>query len=151
MSQYGEAAPDANLEPKGTFRIELDNIQIMAFEKCVIGGIEWTVMESRTGIDPLMKQRSSGFMKPIDITLTKKERTGGAADVNVMIAWAMSGSSDRRSGAVIELDRDGAEIRRLNFNGAWISKYTPSESDAENETDARIHEFVLAVGGFSWA
>ncbi len=148
---YGQAAPDANVETKSRFRIEIDNIQIMAFEKCVIGASEWTTGENRTGIDPPMKQRYSGMQKPIDVTLTKNERDGGAADVNEIIAWHQAGSRDRRSGAVIMLSQDGEEIRRFNFRNAWITKYTPSEADAANETDAMTHEFVLAVGEYSWA
>lgn len=151
MSGYGQAAPDANVELKSLFRIEIDNIGIMAFEKCSIGPSEWTVMENRTGIDPLMKTRHSNLQKPIDVTITKSERTGGAEDVNEMITWHQAGSTDRRSGAIVMLDRDGEEIRRFNFRNAWVSKYTPSEMDASNETDAASHEFVIAVGEFSWS
>lgn len=149
--EYGQAAPDANVETKALFRIEIDNIQLMAFEKCTIGASEWNVMENRTGIDSLTKQRYSSSKKPVDVTITKNERDGGAEDINQIITWHQAGSLDRRSGAIIQLNREGEEIRRFNFRSAWVSKYTPPDHDAGSDTDPMAHEFVLAVGEFSWA
>jgi len=145
MAEYGNAAPDAEVQLNSRFRLEIDGIQLMAFEKVTIGDSEWTEGTTRTGIDKLVKQTFAGVKNSIEITIEKNERIGGAADINQIIEWHQSGSSDRRTGAIIYLDRAGDPIRRLNFSNAWVKKWTPPEADANADDTAATHSFVLSV------
>lgn len=145
MPGFGSAAPDADYELNSLFRLEIDGIQVMAFEKVTIGDSEWTEGTSRTGIDGLIKNTFSGLKNPQEITLEKEARVGGAADINQIIEWHQSGSSDRRNGAIIQLNRGGNPIMRLNFSRAWVKKWTPPEWDASADDTAARHTFVLSV------
>ena len=142
---YGKAAPDALVQLNSQFRLEINGIQVMAFEEVEISDLEWNEGMNRTGIDPLTKQTFSGTKKPGEVKITKHERAGGAEDVDELIDWYSSGSSDRRSGAIIQLDRDGAEVRRMNFRNAWIKKYTPVKFAASADSDPAVHVFTLSV------
>jgi len=145
MPGYGTAAANADVQLTSQFRLELDGIQVMAFEEVEIGDSEWSEITNRTGIDGLVTQTSSALKKPIDITIKKHERVGGAADIDSIIAWHQGGSGDRRNGAIIYLDRAGAVIRRLNFGNAWIKKYTFPPLNANEESGKAVHSFVLSV------
>jgi phage tail-like protein len=145
MAGYGSAAANAEVQLSSGFRIEIDGIQIMAFEEYEFTPLEHSVIEHRTGIDPLINRTSSGITKKAQLTLTKHERVGGVADVNAMLNWALAASTDRRNGAVITLDRAGETIRRTNFSDGWVSQYTPPSGNANEADKIMTHKFVLEV------
>jgi phage tail-like protein len=137
---------DANYQPNAKFRLDIDDITITSFEKVTFGDSEWGVIEGRTGVDPLHKITSSGLKTVTTITLEKHLREGGASDVAELINWHQSGSKDRKSGAVVILDREDVEQLRFEFKNAWVSKVTIPELDAAQEASATIFVVELSIG-----
>lgn len=137
---------DANYEPNAKFILEIDDIAITSFEKVTIGDSDWGIIEGRTGTDALHKITSSGLKSPTTITLEKHLRDGGAGDVVEIINWHAAGSKDRRSGAIVILNRDDEEQMRFEFKNGWISKFTAPELDAGQENNPTVFTFEISVG-----
>jgi phage tail-like protein len=145
----GKAPADATLVPNAKFLLEVDNITIMSFEKITIGDSEWGVIEGRTGTDELHKLTSSGLKTVTTFTVEKQLRDeGGADDVKEIINWHAAGSKDRRTGAVVFLDRDDNELIRLEFSHGWISKFTYPELDASQNNTPLAFIFDISVGTY---
>ena len=151
MSGYGTAPANADVQKANSFRIEIDGIQVMAFEEYQFSDSECGVIEHRTGIDGPVNNTTAGNWKKATLTLTKYERKGGAADINELLNWSLARSGDKRNGAVITLDEAGAPIRRTNFSDGWISKYTPSEGNANEGEKVMIHKFVVEAKVVSYS
>jgi phage tail-like protein len=145
---HGEAGPDANPELSALFAVELDGIEVTAFNKCAIDGIEWSTMSNRTGIDGLEQTESSGTRKARTISLEKNLVEGGWADMAKIYEWADAGSADLRSGAVVELNRSGEEIGRFTFGRAWIKKFIPPENDAQSEDGPKVYKLEISAPDF---
>lgn len=121
MAKYGKAKPDANVEANARFILEVEKIALMAFEECKIGKSTWSKMANRVGVDGDTKRQSSGLLSQDPITCKKSVRVDGWQDVKEFLDWHSAGSKDRRTGAVIMMDRTGSEIARFSFVNAWIS------------------------------
>lgn len=135
--------------PNAKFILEIDNISIGSFEKVSFGDSEWGVIEGRSGNSPLTKITSSGLKTVTTITLEKQLRDGGAAAVQELVDWHNAGSSDRRSGAVIYLNREDEEIQRISFDYGWVSKVTPPELDASQDNTPLVWSFEISVGSYT--
>jgi len=142
---YGQAAADANLELKSKFRLEVDNISLMAFEGLKFGESTWGEIKSRTGVDGLTQETMSGLKQTTTIEITKKLRVGGAGDIAEILNWHTQGSKDRRGGSIIILDRDDNEVMRFNFKNAWVLTRSEIEFDASDETGDIPFVFTLSV------
>jgi len=140
---YGAAAADANYIPNVKYMLEVDGIALMAFEKITPSDSEWGVIEGRTGIDPLVKIPSSGLKKTQTIECEKYIRDGGMSDVKEILDWHSQGSLDRRSGALIYMDREDVEILRLNFTNAWISKASLPDEDGTQDSNPMVFKFTI--------
>lgn len=146
------APKDATYVPNARFILEIDNISIMSFEKVGMGDSEWGIIEGRTGADDLIKNTSSGLKTVTTFTIEKHLRdSGGSEDIKELINWHAAGSNDRRTGAIIIQDREGAELLRYEFKYAWISKHTPPELDASQDNSPLVFIFELSVGEFKAA
>lgn len=143
MSLHGAAEPGANPELSGTFTVELDGIDLGAFKKANIDALEWTTMSARTGVDNLNSISASATKKPHIITLEKDVVEGGAADVAALIEWCQLGSSARKTGAIIQNDRNGDEVMRTTFKGAWCKKVTFPQFDADEEAGPATYTFEI--------
>lgn len=137
--------PNADREITSRFDLELDGIARMGFERCVIPAQEWTTIERRTGTDDLTVQKSSGLRKSANLLCTKELRVGGTDEVFDLLDWFGAGSKDRRSGAIVQRNRDGVEIMRWNFTDGWISKHDEIELDASADSEPVMFRFELAV------
>jgi hypothetical protein len=145
---HGNAGPDANPELQALFAIELDGIQVTAFNKCAVDGSEWSTLSSRTGIDSLNQTEASGTRKPRVISIEKNLVEGGWADMAAIWNWHDGGSSDLRSGAIVELNRAGEEIGRGTFGRAWIKKFIPPENDAQSEDGPKVYKIEITAADF---
>ena len=137
-----------DLETGSKFMIEIDGISIMAFEKCTLGDSEWGKIESRTGLSPLSKEISSGIKTTTMLTAEKNLRVDGVSDIKEIINWHASGSTDRRSGSLVWLDRDDQELMRANFGNAWVCKTTMPDLDATADNNPMTFKFEIVMGTF---
>jgi len=151
MSTYGSAKPDANPELANCFVLELDRIKIAAFEKCKIGDKEWSVGQTRTGLDALELQTFSGLQKPTTIRFEKTLRAGGFSDLKQLVDWWNNGSKDRRGGSVTLLDRDGQDVWTIVFENAWVSKCEVPELDARGENPEATFVFEISISKWNFA
>ena len=138
MAGYGAAGPDANPQLTATFAVEIDGIEVTAYKKASIDGSEWSTMSNRLGTDDLNSSTASGTKKVRVITLEQPLLEGGASDIITLWNWHLAGSTDKRSGAVIQNDREGNEVLRMTFGRAWLKKITPPANDAEEEAGTAI-------------
>ena len=143
---YGQAGPDANPLLSSTFAVEIDGIEVMAFEKATIDGSEWSTMNARPGVDPLYTKTAHGTKKAHVITIEKNAREGGLGDVAAFLNWHELGSSMKKTGAMIQNDRDGNEIGRITFYAAWLKKITFPQWDAEEEAGPTTYTFEIEAG-----
>lgn len=143
MSLYGSAEPGANPELSGTFTVELDGIDLGAFKKASIDGSEWATMSARTGVDNLNAISASATKKIHVITLEKDVVEGGATDVTALLEWHNLGSNARKTGAIIQNDRNGDEVMRTTFKNAWCKKVTFPQFDADEEAGPATYTFEI--------
>lgn len=151
MSKYGSAAPDANPELANCFVLELDRIKVAAFEKCKIGDKEWSVGQTRTGLDSLELQTFSGLQKPTTIRFEKTLRVGGFADLKPLVDWANNASKDRRGGSVTLLDRDKQDVWTVVFENGWVSKCEVPELDARGDNPEATFVFEISISKWNFA
>ena len=147
---FGQAGPDANPELSALFRVEIDGIEPMAFEKVKAPTSEHAKGESRTGIDPPYKRPYAGLRNALEVVLEKTLREGGAGDIQAFWDWHASRSKDRRSGTIVQLDIEGEEIHRYSFTGAWVQKIEPPDNDASQESETPTFVITLAVEDFKF-
>lgn len=136
---YGAAGPDANAQLTATFAVEIDGIEVSAYKKVSIDASEWSTMSNRLGIDDLNSSTASGTKKVHVITLEQPLMEGGQSDLATLWNWHNAGASDKRSGAVIQNDREGNEVLRMTFRRAWLKKIIPPAHDAEEEAGTAIY------------
>jgi hypothetical protein len=148
---FGSARPDANPELANSFILELDRIKVAAFEKCKIGDKEWSLGQTRTGLDGLEQQTYSGLQKPVSIRFEKTLRVGGISDLKQLVDWYNGGSKDRRGGSVTLLDRDAKDVFTIVFENGWVSKCEVPEMDARSENPEATFVFEVSVSKWNFA
>lgn len=143
MTDYGAAGPDANPQLSAKFRIEIDGINLGGVQKATIDGSEWNTMNARTGIDDLNSLSASATRKVHVVTIEKNLVEGGQSDIQAFVDWHDSGSSLRKTGALVSLARDGSEVLRITFKKAWLKKVTFPAWDAEEEAGPQTYTFEI--------
>jgi hypothetical protein len=143
MGDFGTADPNANVELKSKFRLEIDGIDLMAVEGVKLGALKWGEITNRTGVEPLTQQTSTGLMTPSDITIKKVLRVGGFPDVVDFYSWYFEGSKRKASGSVVILDRDDVEVGRINFRECFVNEISELDFEALAEADGLEFTFVL--------
>lgn len=138
----------ANPELASCFLVEIDGIAEGAFKAVKIGDSEWPIGENRSGIDPLIKSTYSGIKKPTTIELTKVLVEGAADTIRTFTDWHSAGSTDKRNGAIVHLDRTGAEVMRYNFSDGWVSKVKVPDLDATDDNAELGFVFTLSISEF---
>ena len=126
------------------YLVEIDNIARAAFHE--VSGLDSTVdvVEHREGGNNTSPRKLAGQTKHANIVL----RWGMTAD-DELWAWhktVVDGTTDRRNGSVVLLDRRGTEVARWNFVRAWPSKYTVPSLSAE-AADVAIESVELVHEG----
>lgn len=96
--------------PAHNWKIEIDGVIVGGFEEVI--GLEEELAEFRNGDDPITHKRA-GKTKYKNIVLKR----GFVNDASLLDG--LSGSTERKSGSVIYLDRAGNEVLRASFFEAW--------------------------------
>jgi phage tail-like protein len=130
------------------FHVEIDGISRAAFQE--VTGLDSTidVIEHREGGWNTTPHKFPGQTKHANLVL----KHGMDADKE-LFDWhraVVEGTTDRRNGAIILLDRRAQEVARWNFVRAWPSKYTGPSLNAESndvsvETVELVHEGLERV------
>jgi phage tail-like protein len=117
--------------PAHNFKIEIDGVIAGTFKE--VDGLDAIaeVVEYRNGDDPITHKRA-GKTKYKNIVL-KRGLEGDAP----MLEWykkVVAGSTDRKSGSIIYLDREGNETLRYNFFEAWPTRWSAPELNSSSDT-----------------
>lgn len=141
---------------KFKFLVEVDGFISAGFNKCSELSAELAKIEYYEG-GALIPNKSPGRATFADITLER----GATNDDDDMYTWfeevidaavqaaphdgagAGTGQKDptfKRNLAIIQLDRDGAELHRWDVFGAWPQKFVAGEWD--NDADEKTIEMV---------
>lgn len=142
---FGRAQSGANNEINGRFLLEIDGIALASFTKLTFPRLEWGKVPNRDGADDVFMQESSGLHMSKVIRCEKNMKVNGAEDIKEILNWHLNGSSDKRTGACIMLDRDGNEKMRYSFTDAWCSMSDEVEFDATSENTPANWVFELTV------
>lgn len=103
--------------PAHNFKLEIDGVIMGGFKE--ISGIEEAESaKSGTGNHTIVFKR--GFVNDASLLDWNKK--------------VLSGKTDRKSGSVIYLDREGKEVLRYNFFEAWPAKWKAPELNAGSDT-----------------
>lgn len=135
---------------KFKFVVEIDGFLFAGFQKCSAIEMEIAVVEQNEG-GTLIPNKSPGRVKVTNVTLTR-----GVTDDQDMFAWfkevadlagdAGGGAGGRGSGKkepdfkrhldVVQLDRDGSELKRWSLSNAFPVKFNAGEwdNDADENT-----------------
>lgn len=106
--------------PAHNFKIEIDGVIAGGFKE--ISGLESEVeVIEFQGEDRLMHKRP-GKTNYGNIVL-KRGVTDGGDDIRQWYKKVLAGTTDRKSGSIIYLDRAGQEVLRYNFFEAWPCKW----------------------------
>ena len=140
---YGSAGVGANLEFSNNFAIEVDGVQLMAFETCDMGEFSYAVAMNRTGVDAQRKTASAGLLNDLDFKFGKHVRRAGIADIKQFFDWWKNRDTDKRDGAVIFLDQTGGEICRFPFYGAICHVFAPPKFTSDNADEAALFEVTI--------
>lgn len=140
-------------EKKFKFIIEIDGFPSSGWNKCSELSAELGTVSYREG-GSLIPDKSPGLMTFTDVTLERGATTDRSA-----FAWFKevanaannggSGLTDpafKRNLDIVQLDRDGTEIRRYRLQGAWPSKFVAGEWD--NEAEENVIEMITLVFDF---
>ncbi|HWI66275.1 MAG TPA: phage tail protein [Symbiobacteriaceae bacterium] len=119
---------------KESYRIQLVVGKDVVAEFQEISGLESEVevVEYSEGTDPTMHKRA-GKAKYKNIIL----RRGLPANDTSLMEWykkVLAGQTDRKSGSIIYLDREGQEVARYNFYEAWPCRWKAPELNASSDT-----------------
>jgi phage tail-like protein len=136
---------------KYKFLVDIDGFGFAGFQKCSELGVEVAVTEYHEG-GAMLAHKSPGRAKIPDITLER----GATADQDlwdwmseVVDLTAQTGLTDpafRKNGDVVQLDRDGTELRRWNCTNMFPMKFVAGDWDNESD-DLVIEKATLSVSG----
>ncbi len=120
--------------PAHNFKLEIDGVIQGGFKS--VGGLEseTEVVEFTNSGDPIVHKRP-GAVKYGNIVL-KRGVTDGGDDIREWYKKVLAGTTDRKSGSVIYLDRAGQEVLRYNFFEAWPCKWSMPELDSSKNEGA---------------
>lgn len=120
-----------------SFQIVLDGKVYPGFKS--VGGLksETEVVEFKDGDDSITHKRA-GKPRYGDITVTRL--VGSDPSLHDWFKKVLAGTTDRKSGSVIYLDRAGQEVLRYNFFEAWPCRWKAPELNASS--DAHLVEEI---------
>ena len=146
---------------KYKFIVEIDNIASAAFEKCSELEAEIAVVKYREG-GSLVATKDPGLIEITDVTLERGATQDGdlwnwfksVVDQNADAGGGAGGlgaglkSPDfKRDLDIVQLDRDGSELRRWTLFGTWPTKYSGGDWDNE-ASEVTMEKVTLSVTTF---
>jgi|SRR5215210_4071332 len=132
--------------PGHEFVVEIEGVATAAFKE--VSGLDGSidVVEYREGADPTGTTRKlPGLVRYGNVTLRR-----GLTDSRELYQWwraVADGKPDRRTAAVVLLDRQQKEVRRWTLRQAWPARYAVSTLDA-GVSGIAVETLVLAHEGF---
>jgi phage tail-like protein len=128
-------------EEAGSWVVEVDGQPVAAFKK--LSGLEneVEVIEYRNGDDPITHKRA-GKAKYKNIVLKR-----GFVNDGSLLEWykkVLSGQTERKSGSIVYLDREGNEVLRFNVEDAQPIRWKAPELNANSDTYI-VEELEFAV------
>lgn len=137
-----------SFQKKFKFLYEIDNFNFFGFQKCSELAAEIAIIEYYEG-GALIPDKSPGRVKVSDVTIQRAATTD-----NDLFFWfkqvvdmvQQTGQVDpqyKRDGDVLQLDRDGSELRRWTTTNMWPSKFVAGDWD--NEADENVIETSTIV------
>lgn len=99
--------------------VTVDGQNLGEFRELVGGGIDIEVVEYRDGSDPVVRKRP-GKVKYSNLTLKRGQFSDPL--VTDWVDKALAGTTERKSGSIIYLDREGNEVVRYGFFEAWPTR-----------------------------
>ena len=137
------------------FVVEIDGLVYAGFQSCSDLSLEVAVVEQREG-GGVLPDKSPGLVTVADITLER-----GATDDEDLWNWmkevanmaAGAGQIDpeyKRTMDIVQLDRDGAELRRWTVVGCWPTTFTAGAWDGTADENV-IESVILACDYFKKA
>ncbi|MGB5105588.1 MAG: phage tail protein [Candidatus Zixiibacteriota bacterium] len=136
------------------FEVELDGINVAAFESCEIPKSTRPVIGNRTGTDQNHQTLTTGNYEPVEITLRKVARSLDSIVIATFREWFEAGGQMKKSGTITYKHPDtGTAYYRIAFenavcNGLKVPSVNANEptSKAEFEisfTAPRTYEVAL--------
>jgi phage tail-like protein len=137
------------VDPYGVFRfmVEIGGVSYGMFRECSGFSSEIAVTEHPQGGEEVTRLLP-GRVKHSRIVLK-----WGLTDSRELYDWhrqAVQGNTQRRSGSIVALDRQGHEVVRWNFSEAWPSKWDGPDFNAASD-DIAIETLELAHEGIERA
>ncbi len=122
------------------FKLEIDGVIVGGFKE--VSGLESEGERTAHNASSTEKNRP-GRTKYANIVLRQ-----GTLNNDLLNKWlkaVLDGKTERKSGSIISLDRDGKEVMRFNFFEAWPVKWKGPELNASNDLRT-VDELDLEVG-----
>lgn len=141
--------PTGNAALVSTFLVEIGGITTSQFKQVTFPPKQRAVIATRAGGDPLHKRTQSGLETEQVITLMYEMQENGAEIIQEFEDWYGGGSADKRSGAVIALDREGNEVNRHSFTNGWLSRIKPPDLDATSEDGTAVYEIDISIATYT--
>jgi len=149
---FGEAR---SYHKKFKFVIEIDGFAFSGFQKCSELEAEVAVIEQWEG-GTVIANKSPGRLKTSNLTLER----GATKDldcwnwfkqvIDMAAGTGLKDSEYKKNLDIVQLDRDGTELRRWSLYGAWPTKFTAGDWD--NDADENVIEKMeLAFDGWELA
>jgi phage tail-like protein len=138
--------PTISRDKQFAFKIEIDGIPRVAFKTCSELEMAVGVLSTREG-GKLMAEKEAGLVTFPDITIGGARTTDRSfydwmkQVCNVISGYAeAAGATYMRTFDVVQMDRDGSEIRRYRVVNAWPNnrKVGPWDNDAEEYVQETI-------------
>ena len=127
--------------PAHNFKIEIDGVIQGGFKEIQGLESEVEVIEYKDG-DDMVTHKRAGKAKFKNITLKR-----GQVSDPALLEWykkVLAGKTDRKSGSIIYLDREGNEVMRYNFFEAWPCRWKAPELNAHSDTHV-VEELEFVV------
>lgn len=148
-------------DKKFKFVVEVDGLGWAGFQKCSELAVEIQQVKYREG-GTLVAHKDPGLVEVSDVTLSRgatrdHDLWNWVKQVVDMIASGGGGAGGigagavdpdfRRNADIVQLDRDGTELRRWSLYSTWPTKFVAGEWD--NDADENVIETItLAVPNF---
>lgn len=140
-------------QKKFLFIVEFEGFGSSKFSKCSELSAEIAEVTQWEG-GALIPDKSPGRVTIADVTLERGVATGDSdyydwftQVVNVTANKGLVTPEYKRTGELIQLDRDGSILKRYALNAAWPKKLVVGEWD--NDSDENVVEtLVLAIDSF---
>lgn len=137
---------------KFKFTCEIDNFNFFGFQKCSELSVEIAKIEYFEG-GTLIANKSPGRLNVPDVTIERaatndSDMWNWMKDVADMSAQVGLVDNDyKREADMLQMDRDGSELRRWTLSNVWPNKFVAGEWD--NEADENVIEkLTLTLDSF---